>query len=96
MKSFVNMISGAAAPTIFHRDRYVSILRTAGYSYNRNLDTSKKKFYESLFLYHIKKPLSNLNSQRFSLMNSRCFITFVFTILPITPSAKLCIWCKRW
>lgn len=35
-----------ASPTFFHRDRYVSILRTSGYSYNRKL-RSEKKYYET-------------------------------------------------
>lgn len=45
IKSIINIMSGAAAPTIFHRDRYVSVLRTAGYSYNRHLKA--QKYYES-------------------------------------------------
>lgn len=45
IRSLINMLSGAASPTIFHRNRYVSVLRTAGYSYNRHLKT--KKYYES-------------------------------------------------
>lgn len=47
IRSIVNTVSGAAAPTVFHRDRYVSVLRTAGYSYNRHLRPEKKRFYES-------------------------------------------------
>lgn len=46
-KALVSAVSGAAAPTMFHRDRYVSVLRTAGYSYNRDLQPEKRKFYES-------------------------------------------------
>lgn len=46
-KAFVSMLGGASAPTVFHRDRYVSVLRTAGYSYNRHLQPEKRKFYES-------------------------------------------------
>lgn len=35
----------AAVPTLFHRDRYVSVLKSTGYSYNRHL--KKGKYYES-------------------------------------------------
>lgn len=41
-------IMGSAVPTVVHRkDRYVSILKTSGYSYNRHLDTKGKKYYET-------------------------------------------------
>ncbi|MCR4673141.1 MAG: hypothetical protein K5637_07955 [Lachnospiraceae bacterium] len=39
-------VMGRAAPTVFHRDRYVSVLNTTGYSYNRHLKADKK-YYES-------------------------------------------------
>ena len=40
-------VMGSAVPTLFHRkDRYVSILKTSGYSYNRHLDI-QKKYYET-------------------------------------------------
>lgn len=35
----------SAVPSIFHRDRYVSILRSGGYSYNRNL--KEPGYYET-------------------------------------------------
>lgn len=44
--AFIDAISGAASPTIFHRDRYVSVLRTTGYSYNRHLKEATM-FYET-------------------------------------------------
>lgn len=47
IRAIVDIISGAAAPTIFHKDRYVSVLKTAGYSYNRNLQPAQKRFYET-------------------------------------------------
>lgn len=47
IRSFVNVLSGAAVPTLFHKNRYVSVLRTAGYSYNRKLNSQKQRFYES-------------------------------------------------
>ena len=46
VRAFVDAITGAALPTIFHRDRYTSVLRTSGYSYNRSLN-NKKKYYET-------------------------------------------------
>ncbi len=45
-RAFIDCLSGAAAPTLFHRNRYVSVLNTSGYSYNRHLKTSKE-MYES-------------------------------------------------
>lgn len=47
IRSIICTINGSAAPTVFHKNRYVSVLKTSGYSYNRHLDTSKRKFYES-------------------------------------------------
>ena len=47
IRAFINAISGAAVPTLFHKDRYVSVLRTAGYSYNRHLQPDKRRYYES-------------------------------------------------
>lgn len=44
--SLLCTLMGSAVPTIFHKDRYISILRTSGYSYNRKLDVSKK-YYET-------------------------------------------------
>lgn len=46
-KATISALSGASAPTLFHHDRYVSVLRTAGYSYNRHLQPEKKKYYEA-------------------------------------------------
>lgn len=41
-------IMGSAVPTLLHRnDRYVSILKSSGYSYNRHLDNSQTKYYET-------------------------------------------------
>ncbi|MDD7739310.1 MAG: glycosyltransferase [Lachnospiraceae bacterium] len=39
-------VMGSAVPTVFHKERYVSVLRTTGYSYNRNLNV-EKKYYET-------------------------------------------------
>ena len=35
-------------PTILHsKDRYISVLKTSGYSYNRHLDIEQTKYYEA-------------------------------------------------
>jgi len=47
VKGLSSAITGASAPTVFHKDRYVSVLRTAGYSYNRNLNPEKQAYYPS-------------------------------------------------
>lgn len=46
-KALISALSGASAPTLFHRDRYVSVLATSGYSYNRYLESENKKYYEA-------------------------------------------------
>lgn len=46
VKAVFSAVCAGASPTLFHKDRYISILKTAGYSYNRNL-TQKHKFYET-------------------------------------------------
>lgn len=43
---FLDLMMGNAAPTFFHKERYVSVMRTSGYSYNRHLE-QKKKYYET-------------------------------------------------
>lgn len=35
IKNFIPAVQAAAVPTLFHRDRYVTILRSSGWSYNR-------------------------------------------------------------
>lgn len=47
LKAFLSALSGAGAPTFFHRNRYTTVLNTAGYSYNRHLDVRKKRYYEA-------------------------------------------------
>lgn len=34
-------LMGTAAPTVFHRDRYNTVLKTTGYSYNRHLEPGR-------------------------------------------------------
>lgn len=46
INAFLCTLMGSAMPTVFHKDRYISILRTSGYSYNKKLDVSKK-YYET-------------------------------------------------
>lgn len=42
------ILMGSALPTILYKNtRYVSVLKTTGFSYNRNLDIKKKKYYET-------------------------------------------------
>ena len=42
IRSAVCILSASAVPTVFHRkDRYVSVLRSTGYSYNRHLKPGK-------------------------------------------------------
>lgn len=47
INSLVDMVLGAACPTILHKNTYCTILRTSGYSYNRKIDTKKHKFLET-------------------------------------------------
>lgn len=37
----ISALMGGAAPTVFHRDRYNTVLKTTGYSYNRHLEPGK-------------------------------------------------------
>lgn len=49
INSLICTVFGSAAPTIFHKENYCTILNTTGYSYNRNLnDHVKYYFAESL------------------------------------------------
>jgi len=46
-KTIISSVMGAAAPTLFHKNRYVSILNTGGYSFNRNINTAEEHYYEA-------------------------------------------------
>lgn len=46
-KAVVSALCAAGVPTMFHRDRYVSVLNSTGYSYNRHLKPEKKRYYEA-------------------------------------------------
>lgn len=48
LKAVLCTIMGSAVPMLLHRNkRYVSVLKTSGYSYNRHLDTRKTRYYET-------------------------------------------------
>ncbi|MBE6924099.1 MAG: glycosyltransferase [Ruminococcaceae bacterium] len=44
-KALIAALCGGGVPTLFHRNRYCSVLNTTGYSYNRHLKPEKKKYY---------------------------------------------------
>lgn len=48
IKSVVSLIIGGATPTFFCKNRYNHILRTTGYSYNRNLKNKEYFYTDSL------------------------------------------------
>lgn len=45
--SLFSAITGNAVPTLFHKNRYNTILHTTGYSYNRNIVFNQNKLYET-------------------------------------------------
>lgn len=46
VNTLICSLMGSAVPTLFHKNYYCKLLRTTGYSYNRNLDKNKK-YYEA-------------------------------------------------
>ncbi len=46
IRAVVDAVLGSGMPTLFHKDRYCSVLRTTGYSYNRQLNPVKR-YYET-------------------------------------------------
>ncbi len=45
---FIDALMAGAMPMVLHRkDRYISILKSTGYSYNKHLDHFQKKYYET-------------------------------------------------
>ena len=44
-KTFIGALLGTAAPTVFHKNNYCTILRGAGYSFNRNLKENRKYYF---------------------------------------------------
>ena len=48
LESLICTLMASAVPTVFHRKtRYVSVLKSSGYSYNKHLDRKTSRFYES-------------------------------------------------
>ncbi|MBQ2687760.1 MAG: glycosyltransferase [Clostridia bacterium] len=48
VKTIFTTLMASATPTIFHRhNRYVSVLKSTGYSFNRHLDINNTKYYET-------------------------------------------------
>lgn len=47
IQTFLWALGAAAAPTVFHKDRYVSVLSSTGFSYNRNINLHENKIYET-------------------------------------------------
>lgn len=41
MGAVIDGLMGSAVPTVFHRDRYNTVLKSTGYSYNRHLEPGK-------------------------------------------------------
>lgn len=41
MGAMIDAFTGSALPTVFHRERYNTVLKTTGYSYNRHLEPGK-------------------------------------------------------
>lgn len=42
-----NNISSKAVETVFNKNKYVHILKSSGWSYNRNIDIKKERYYET-------------------------------------------------
>lgn len=47
IQSLFAIAMGSAIPTVFHKDRYNTLLKTTGYSYNRNVDIKQHRLYET-------------------------------------------------
>jgi len=48
LEAVICVLMASAVPTLFHRKtRYVSVLKSTGYSYNRHLNRSFTKYYET-------------------------------------------------
>ena len=48
LNTVICILMASAVPTVFHRhDRYVSVLKSTGYSYNRHLERVPGKYYET-------------------------------------------------
>lgn len=47
LPTLVAILTGAAVPTLLNKERYNTVLRTTGYSYNRKIEIGKGKLYET-------------------------------------------------
>ena len=47
LPEIMSVLTGAAGPSILHRERYNTVWRTTGYSYNRNIEIGSGKLYET-------------------------------------------------
>ncbi len=45
LQTLVSALTGASFPMLFHKDKYVSIKRCGGWSYNRRIDTTSENYY---------------------------------------------------
>lgn len=66
IRSIYNNISSSAVQTIFNKNKYVHILKSSGWSYNRNLDFDNEVYYETESLpwtcfFAEKKALDSIN-----------------------------------
>ena len=48
LHTLIDMLSGSASPTVFHKSNYCTVLNTSGYSFNRNLKDNKLYYSQSL------------------------------------------------
>ena len=44
IKTVISALTGSAAPTVFHKENYCTVMRGTGYSYNRHLKKEKKYY----------------------------------------------------
>lgn len=47
LQTLMSILTGAAVPTIFHKERYNTVLRTTGYSFNRAIEMGSDRMYET-------------------------------------------------
>lgn len=47
VQTAVSTLIGAAMPTVFHKERYNTVLKTTGYSFNRNIKVGTDAIYET-------------------------------------------------
>lgn len=47
VNSMLCIILGSSVPTLFHKKKYIHVLNTSGYSYNKNLQNNKNMYYDT-------------------------------------------------